>query len=33
MGPNEEAVDGSSLFYILNETKERESGTTLGNQN
>lgn len=32
MGCNEEAVDGSSLFYTLNEAKERGSGTILGNQ-
>ena len=32
MGRNEEAVDGSSLFYALNKAKERGSSTTLGNQ-
>lgn len=32
MGCNEEAVDGSSLFYALNKVKERESGAILGNQ-
>lgn len=32
MGCNEEAVDGSSLFYTLNGAKERGSGTILGNQ-
>lgn len=32
MGRNEDVVDGSSLFYTLNEAKERGSGTTLLNQ-
>lgn len=31
-GYNEEAVDGSSLFYTLNEAKGRGSGAILGNQ-
>lgn len=32
VGCNDEAVDGSSLFYTLNEAEERGSGTILGNQ-
>lgn len=32
MGCNEEAGEGSSLFYTLNEAEERGSGVILGNQ-
>lgn len=32
MGCNEEAGDGSSLFYTLSEADERGSGVILGNQ-